>query len=128
MKGMDRAAQLAMMPDYEIFCVDLTEGSFLSTLSYWYGVIAVFSLQNWMVTTSLNFIILICTRQLSEAFKIPLYQGNYTINLRWKLTMMEIGCLKRQTLGLFLNLSIIWMWRLLHTLLLWPVMVHIKET
>jgi len=34
MKGMDRAAQLAMLPDYEIFCVDLTEGSFLSTLSY----------------------------------------------------------------------------------------------
>jgi hypothetical protein len=24
MKGMDRAARLAMLPEYEIFCVDLT--------------------------------------------------------------------------------------------------------
>ena len=27
MKTMDRAARLAMLPDYEIFCVDLTEGN-----------------------------------------------------------------------------------------------------
>jgi len=26
MKGMDRAARLAMLPNHEIFCVDLTEG------------------------------------------------------------------------------------------------------
>ena len=26
MKSMDRAARLAMMPDYEMYCVDLTEG------------------------------------------------------------------------------------------------------
>ena len=26
MKGMDRAARLAMLPDHEIFCADLTEG------------------------------------------------------------------------------------------------------
>jgi hypothetical protein len=26
MKTMDRAARLAMMPDYEMYCVDLTEG------------------------------------------------------------------------------------------------------
>ena len=25
MKGMDRAARLAMLPDHEIFCADLTE-------------------------------------------------------------------------------------------------------
>jgi hypothetical protein len=27
MKGMDRAARLAMLPEYEIFSVDLTEGT-----------------------------------------------------------------------------------------------------
>ena len=26
MKSMDKAARLAMMPDYEMYCVDLTEG------------------------------------------------------------------------------------------------------
>ena len=26
MKTMDKAARLAMMPDYEMYCVDLTEG------------------------------------------------------------------------------------------------------
>ncbi len=26
MKSMDRAARLAMLPDYDIFCVDLEEG------------------------------------------------------------------------------------------------------
>jgi hypothetical protein len=26
MKTMDNAARLAMMPDYEMFCADLTEG------------------------------------------------------------------------------------------------------
>lgn len=27
MKSMDKAARLAMMPDYEMYCVDLTEGA-----------------------------------------------------------------------------------------------------
>jgi hypothetical protein len=27
MKGIDRAARLAMLPEYQIFCVDLTEGT-----------------------------------------------------------------------------------------------------
>ena len=27
MKTMDRAARLAMLPDYDIFCVDLKEGN-----------------------------------------------------------------------------------------------------
>ena len=27
MKTMDRAARLAMMPDYEMYCVDLKEGA-----------------------------------------------------------------------------------------------------
>jgi hypothetical protein len=27
MKTMDHAARLAMLPDYEIYCVDLTEGN-----------------------------------------------------------------------------------------------------
>jgi hypothetical protein len=27
MKGMDRAARLAMLPKHEIFCVDLTESN-----------------------------------------------------------------------------------------------------
>jgi len=26
MKSMDKASRLAMMPDYEMYCVDLTEG------------------------------------------------------------------------------------------------------
>jgi hypothetical protein len=26
MKSMDKAARLAMMPDYEMYCVDLTQG------------------------------------------------------------------------------------------------------
>ncbi len=30
MKTMDHAARLAMLPDYEIYCVDLTEGKFLA--------------------------------------------------------------------------------------------------
>ncbi len=32
MKGMDRAAQLAMLPEYEIFSVDLTEGNMYSAV------------------------------------------------------------------------------------------------
>jgi hypothetical protein len=28
MKTMDRTARLAMLPDHEIFCVDLTEGEY----------------------------------------------------------------------------------------------------
>ena len=27
MKSMDKAARFAMMPDYEMYCVDLTEGA-----------------------------------------------------------------------------------------------------
>jgi len=27
MKSMDKAARLAMMPDYEMYCVDLSEGN-----------------------------------------------------------------------------------------------------
>ena len=27
MKSMDKAARLAMMPDYEMYCVDLTQGA-----------------------------------------------------------------------------------------------------
>ena len=29
MKTMDHAARLAMLPDYEIYCVDLTEGKIM---------------------------------------------------------------------------------------------------
>jgi hypothetical protein len=31
MKSMDNAARLAMMPDYEMYCVDLTEGVLFSS-------------------------------------------------------------------------------------------------
>ena len=27
MKSMDKAAQIAMLPDYEMYCVDLSEGA-----------------------------------------------------------------------------------------------------
>jgi hypothetical protein len=32
MKGMDKAARLAMLPEYQIFSVDLTEGSMYSAV------------------------------------------------------------------------------------------------
>ena len=45
MKSMDKAARLAMMPDYEMFCLDLTEGVFMSSIYICFG--------NW-----LNFLIM----------------------------------------------------------------------
>ncbi len=33
MKGMDRAARLAMLPEYQIISVDLTEGTMYSVVS-----------------------------------------------------------------------------------------------
>jgi len=34
MKSMDKAARLAMMPDYEINCVDLSEGIISGVFKY----------------------------------------------------------------------------------------------
>jgi hypothetical protein len=34
MKSMDKAARLAMMPDYEMYCVDLTEGTLTYSLKH----------------------------------------------------------------------------------------------
>ena len=75
MKSMDKAARLAMLPDYEMFCVDLKDGMVrLTSVMYcvvlgsnvWYFVYLTrttpFVLLNaafskiWTVTTSSNFI------------------------------------------------------------------------
>ena len=36
MKTMDRTARLAMLPDHEIFCVDLTEGEYKKCSFFWF--------------------------------------------------------------------------------------------
>ncbi len=37
MKTMDRTARLAMLPDHEIFCVDLTEGEYKKCSFFWFA-------------------------------------------------------------------------------------------
>ncbi len=37
MEPMDRTARLAMLPDHEIFCVDLTEGEYTKFSFFWFA-------------------------------------------------------------------------------------------
>ena len=53
MKGMDRAARLAMLPEYEIFSFDLTEGTMYSAVTEVIPRNVIF-LQSWMELTGLR--------------------------------------------------------------------------
>ena len=54
MKSMDRASRLALLPNHQIYCADLSEGNFeLNTVTATILVLIMRNLQaNWMAPTS----------------------------------------------------------------------------
>ncbi len=119
MKTMDRTARLAMLPDHEIFCVDLTKGEYKKCSFFWFAANsgADYICSAWPAkdgSNKLKFITLIYLRLLFVVQKIQLWQENYPTPLKCKWIRKETGFLRRQTQDLFLNRFIFLMTKVHH--------------
>ena len=116
---MDRTARLAMLPDHEIFCVDLTEGEYKKCSFFWFAAMSgadsiCSALPAKDGSNKLKFYYIDLLKAIIRSEKIQLWQENYTTPLKCKWIRKETGFLRRQTQDLFLSRFIFLMTKVHH--------------